>query len=160
MRRQAITIGTSSLLVSAAVFTLSRDFPSFKVRGVQLPGPAFFPNLIAGGLFLCGLAEIILAFLGAPAEPERKPGNGRRLLRDEGFQNTCLVVACVIAYAFLQDSLGFLVTTFLLCAVIMSRLKINLAKSILASAAVTVAIAVIFARILMVPLPQGILSFW
>ncbi|MCR4425228.1 MAG: tripartite tricarboxylate transporter TctB family protein [Firmicutes bacterium] len=163
MRKQSLIIGLCCVSLGVTVLLLTRDFPAFRVRGVELPGPAFFPNLIAFGLLVCGAAEFVVAFRARGSETSSDQCPVRTLaglFGNQGFLSGLIMVACIIAYGVLHERLGFLLTTAIMSTIIMLRFKVRPAQSILASILVTVGLALIFARLLRVPLPTGVLSFW
>lgn len=116
-------------------------------------GPAVFPYVIGAALCLC--AVLILLGIGAPprdAEEEEPNLPLLSLLRLIG------PPAVLIAYYLLVERLGFLITG---CGVILSialllggRLRFALPLALV----MTVAVYSIFASLLRVPLPEGLLA--
>ncbi|MGE5254944.1 MAG: tripartite tricarboxylate transporter TctB family protein, partial [Planctomycetaceae bacterium] len=56
----------------------------------------------------------------------------------------------------LSNFLGFLITSFLLLFFLMKRLRVTLFKCLVMSGGVTLGIYLLFAKVLMVPLPWGL----
>ncbi len=163
MRKQSIAIGICCTVLGLVALYLTRVFPPFRVRGVELPGPAFFPNLVAYALLICGGAEFAAGYRkqGPRNSPEQDaPEEQVSHTAREAFVSALVVVGSVIAYGILHEKLGFLVTTVILSTTAMRQFKVKLGQAILASVVVTVVLALIFARLLRVPLPTGVISFW
>lgn len=163
MKKQSAAIGICCTLLGLAVLFLTRGFPPFRVRGVELPGPAFFPNLVAYALIICGVAEFVVGYRkqgsSTSSEQDAPVGHAPRTAR-EALIAGLIVMGSVIAYGIVHERLGFLVTTAILSAVIMLQFKVKLGQAVLASALVTLGLALIFAKLLRVPLPTGVISFW
>ena len=120
-------------------------------------GPAAFPMLIGGGLMVCGA---MIAFgIGHSFEVDEdavEPGHslawGLRALIPPGL---------LLFYVLAAERLGFLATAFVIvltaAITLGARLKLALPLALLAP----VAVHMVFARLLRVPLADGILpAFW
>jgi putative tricarboxylic transport membrane protein len=132
------------------------------VAGSRLPavpgqdvGPAAFPMLIGSGLLICG---VMIAFgIGHSFEvPEEDTGgtwlHGMRALIPPGL---------LLFYVLAADRLGFLLTAFVIVATaafaLGARARLALPIAVLAP----IVVHAIFAKLLRVPLPDGILpAFW
>jgi len=118
------------------------------------PGPGFFPFIATLGIGLIAAWRLIaLARRGAPDDSAEARMGGELGL-------VACVIAGIVAYAVLLDTLGFLVCTFLLVAF---YLKVIAARRWLVSLsfAATVALAshLFFDVLLKAELPRGLLSW-
>jgi putative tricarboxylic transport membrane protein len=119
-------------------------------------GPAWFPGLIANGLGLCGLGLIAA---GARARSRWL------VMPDWIFQpRPALGVATVLAgllfYILLADTLGFHLTAFVLLAVWMRVLGASWPVTLPVALIATLAIQLAFYKLLRVPLPWGVFERW
>lgn len=144
--------------VSGSVFLIAGLFAAY--HGWQLgvgepaaPGPGFLP--FWSGVVLAGLAAIVAgaSFLAAAA-----PGRGGAPVRQHHLAFVCL--AALFLYVAILGVLGFLLSTFLLL-VVLFRLGRSMSWPVrLAAALVTTAgFYVLFARLLLVQFPAGVLGF-
>jgi putative tricarboxylic transport membrane protein len=110
-------------------------------------GPAVFPLVLAVPLGLFSLYLIVRP------DPEPDWARGRALLKQ------ALTLGVFIAYAYLLEVLGFVVTTFL--AVVALGLLLDAKPWQAASAGLGIAIVlfVLFNNLLNLPLPAGVLGF-
>lgn len=125
-------------------------------------GPSAFPVVIGGAMALCGAmiafgighkfeeeAEADLAAVGMrDVEPARSPIYHLRLL---------VPPALLIFYVVAVDRLGFFITTatmvFVLCTLLGGRLRLAIPLMLLAP----LGLALIFDKLLRVPLPDGLI---
>lgn len=126
-------------------------------------GPNVFPIVIGLGLAACGAmialgighkfeedadAEL-LAIEGPPPEPENKGRfSGLRVL---------IPPALLIFYVVTVDRLGFILTAAIMCFVIAKTLGARLQLAIPVAVLAPIGAHLIFAKLLRVPLPDGIL---
>ncbi|MCJ7829860.1 MAG: tripartite tricarboxylate transporter TctB family protein, partial [Desulfobacterales bacterium] len=73
-----------------------------------------------------------------------------------GLINILLILGAIVFYILLSDFLGFLITSFIVLLGLMQRLNVSTVWSLTMSAAVTLAIYGLFAKILLVALPWGL----
>lgn len=147
--------GVVLILLSGIVYALTWDYPGMPG---QPYGPALFPRLIAVLMTLTGLALIISGlrrWREAPAivlaDWVRSPRHAAGLLA---------VVLSVIFYIFVSKSLGFILTGFIILAVLflLLRGRAHLWSSLAIAAATVIAIQQFFGEFLRVPLPWGVLQ--
>lgn len=117
-------------------------------------GPSYFPNVLAIGLIIFSLILIVFALLG------RAKGESETIrLKDKGIQRAVVSLLAIIAYAVLLIPLGFPITTVLLVSSIMlllgKRSPLQIACISLATAFV---VWLLFAKLLMLSMPLGILE--
>jgi putative tricarboxylic transport membrane protein len=110
-------------------------------------GPAVFPVALA---IVLGLLSLYL-IVRPDAEPDWP--RGRALVKQ------ALTVAAFVAYAWLLEPLGFLVSSFLAVVVLGWLLGARLWQAAAAGAAIAVVLFVTFDTLLGLPLPAGVLGF-
>jgi putative tricarboxylic transport membrane protein len=110
-------------------------------------GPAVFPTALAIALGLLSLYLIVRPDL-EPAWPL-----GRALLKQ------VLTLVAFVAYAYLLEPLGFLVSTFLAVVVLGWLLGARLWQAGAAGVAIAIVLFVLFDTLLSLPLPAGVLDF-
>ena len=114
----------------------------------KLPGPGFFPLLIA--LAMDGLGLWLLL----------RPGRDEKPLRSESSRwiSFTLALASIVAYAVLLQDVGYLISTFGLLLIQLRWVeKQNWRVSLLTAGMAAVISLVVFRVFLKVPLPPGIL---
>jgi putative tricarboxylic transport membrane protein len=110
-------------------------------------GPAVFPIALAIPLALLSLYLIV--------RPDREPDwpRGRALLKQG------LALVTFVAYAYLLEPVGFLVSTFLAVVILGRLLGARLWQAGAAAVAIAVVLFVLFDSLLGLPLPAGVLEF-
>jgi putative tricarboxylic transport membrane protein len=118
------------------------------------PGPGLFPFVASAGIGLIAAVRLIHSIRKGPPDDHRDPG----IAQEAGL--VLCVIAGMLAYAFLLESLGFLFGTFLLVAF---YLRVIAARRWLValSFAGTVALAAhfFFDVLLKAELPRGLLGW-
>lgn len=150
MNKAETVAGSLFVAIGVAMLLQAMKFPYF-VENV--PGPGFLPRWIAGGIITAGLALAAkgiwprLLIAEAVAWPEAP-----------GWRRVGLMLGALAVSLLLLKTLGFMLVTALFMAAVVFGLGIRswliLASVPLASA---VALYVIFAVWLLVPLPKGTL---
>ncbi len=118
------------------------------------PGPALFPRIIA--TLMAGFGGLV-AVRGVRARDATQEVAWRELFRNPGFINALFVLAGGGAYITLADWLGFLLTGTLVLFVLMWRLAVPPLRAGVVAVALTVVVHGLFAKVLRVPLPAGLL---
>lgn len=136
--------GVVLVMLGVAVVIASLGLPTIPGQPV---GPAIFPSVLGVALGLSGLIIFV--------KPERQTA---QRLSAIGTLRLLSPVAVLILGYFIMESVGFLVTGFLIVLIISLLLRGSVVGSLLLSAVMTVVIYTIFASLLRVPLPAGILS--
>lgn len=149
MRFSDKAIGLVLVLFGMSVLTYTRTFPSLDTGH---PGPGFFPNVLAGLLMIAGIGLIV-----------QGARRGERLLKFDvtgitgsGLINILIVFGAVLFYIYLSDFLGFQITSFILLFGLLKWLRVVTAWSLAMACGVTLGIYVLFAKMLLVPLPWGL----
>jgi putative tricarboxylic transport membrane protein len=110
-------------------------------------GPAVFPVVLAVPLGLFGLYLIV--------RPDREPAwpKGPALMKQ------ILALVAFVAYAYLLEPLGFVVSTFLAVVALGWLLGARLHQAAAAGAGIALVLFVLFDTLLGLPLPPGVLGF-
>jgi putative tricarboxylic transport membrane protein len=128
MRKSEFFAGTILSVLGGGIILGAAQFP---VIPGQDYGPAFFPTIIGVGLLLSGAAYAFNAL--------RQPEPGAETVR-------------------LWETVGFIVLVSVFLTGFLVLLKVALWRAALLAVIATVAVYLVFIRLLMVPLPAGILS--
>ncbi|SMF13987.1 putative tricarboxylic transport membrane protein [Tistlia consotensis] len=155
-----------AILIAFAAGVLYQTL-SFPPMPGQDYGPALFPQIIGILMVISGLALVVRGLRtrrgsGAAGGPT---AGGRMLEVADWMQspahlaNFALLIALLIFYILVAKPLGFIPTSFLVLAALMTRLRglRHLGSSLAIAAVATLAIQQMFGVILRVPLPWGIL---
>ena len=149
MRVSDTAIGSSLILFAVIVLVHVQSFPEL-ANGY--PGPALFPSVLSVLFIACGIGLIIQGL--RKKEKVLKLDAGAVSLR--GWINIAFVLGAVVCYIFFSDYFGFLVFSFFILMILMKWLKVSTLLSLVMSVGVTLAIYLLFAKILLVPLPWGL----
>jgi putative tricarboxylic transport membrane protein len=120
------------------------------------PGPSLFPRILGG---------LMVAFGGLVGLKGLRTGDTTQevewllLHKSTGFVNAVFILVGVAAYILLVDKLGFLLTGALLLFVVMWRLKVPPFKALIVAVVFNTLVHFLFAKIMRVPLPLG-LVWW
>ena len=149
MRVSNPAIGLFLILSAAVVLWHVQGFPSLD-NGY--PGPALFPSVLAVLFILCGIGLIIQGV--RQREKLLKLDTGT--LRLSGSLNIFFVLGTIVCYILLAETIGFLIFSFMVLLILMKWLKVKTLSSIAMSIGVTLIIYLLFAKVLLVPLPWGL----
>lgn len=168
MRFNDAIIGAVLVGFAVAEITYTRTFPS--LHG-QSYGPDLFPRLIGLGLAGCGVVLIARGLIarrnarlsGSDLKGGSSAGTGSVAWFDLGNiteskharTNALLIVLSLLTYIFLSDWIGFIPLSFVTIAFLLHRLGSSAIVSIVVALVTTAVIQVLFARVLLVPLPAG-----
>ncbi len=120
------------------------------------PGPALFPRILGTLMVILGGS---LSLHGLRTRDASERVAWLALHRNTGFVNALVVLGGVIAYIALAERLGFLVVGAAITFLIMWRLEVERRRALLIACAFTVVVYVLFSKILLVPLPRGIIPW-
>jgi putative tricarboxylic transport membrane protein len=153
MRANDAVAGLVLLLFAAAMTAYTLTFPSMPG---QRFGPALFPVVIGTGMAISGL--ILLGHGLARVRHEGWLQGADWLRSPEHVGNLLALLLALVAYILLSDWIGFIPLAFVLSALLMIKLRRGkVLSSCLIAAAATGLIFWVFARLLLVPLPRGLL---
>ena len=149
MRVSNTAIGLFLILFAAGVLWHVQSFPSLD-NGY--PGPALFPSVLAVLFIFCGIGLIIQGL--RQREKLLKFDTGTLTLA--GLFNIVFVLGTIVCYIFLAETIGFLIFSFAVLLILMKWLKVKTLQSVVMSIGVTLIIYLLFAKVLLVPLPWGL----
>jgi len=144
------------------IWVLTFSFPVLEAIGTGRahPGPSLFPRVL-GTLFIFFGALVIFSGWRTsklpPPPPPPKEEDGV-IIAPLNYFNPVLVIILIAAFIALAPKLGFIIMGAAILAVLMIKLHVAPLKSVIISVCAICIIYLIFAKILRVPLPQGILA--
>lgn len=152
MRFNDAVLGLVLIVVGALTIWHTRTFPSMPG---QKYGPDLFPNLIATGLIIGG---VILIGSGLRSRaPLVRVGNWAR--SPHLLLNFVSVPAALLFYILFSDALGFLLAATLVLATLITLYRRGrVVSSIVIAVVAAVVIQQAFSRLLLVPLPRGMIE--
>lgn len=153
MKISDTVVGAGFVMAGAAIFAATANYP---LLDEGHPGPSLFPRIVATLMAAFGA---VLSAQGLRGGDASEAIAWRQLHRSGGFVNALFVLAGVLAFIVLVDRAGFIVMSTLVLAVLMWRLRVRLPWAVLVSAVFTVLMYALFAKLLRVPLPLG-LVWW
>jgi putative tricarboxylic transport membrane protein len=151
MRLNDAVLGLLLLIGAAALAYTAQSFPA--VRGQQY-GADVFPTIVAAGFALCGIA--LLASGLRARRPVLEWADWAR--ERHGVRNVLIVIGCVVFYILFSRQLGFLLTMAPLLVILLRLFGVGWIVSFVVAVSVSLAILYGFGRLLMVPLPWGVLA--
>ena len=145
--------GVVLLLFAVATIAYTSTFPSLPGQDY---GPALFPRIIGGGMVVCSILLIVSGIRHRKSAPLAVFGDWVR--SPALVTNFVLVIAAALFYIFASDILGFPLISTIILLVLFMRLGVRVLPSVLISIGVTFCIYQVFAGLLLVPLPLGLLE--
>mgnify|MGYP003674185332 CR=1 FL=1 len=142
--------GLVLVALGVAVVIASLRLPSIPGQPI---GPAVFPMVLGAAL---GLSGLVIAL--RPQRQTIPQSDQLASFSIMGALHLLSPVAILLLGYFIMESLGFLLTGFLIVFITSLLLRGSVIGSLLLSVVMTVLIYTIFASLLRVPLPPGILS--
>ena len=169
MRVNDAISGAVLVIFAAAEIAYTRTFPS--LHG-QSYGPDLFPALIGVALALCGMLLIFRGLLARrnPADPNgltngNGNGNGSKWVDVSNIAdsrhariNALLIIVFLFLYITLSDLIGFIPISLCTIAFLLYRLGSSIIVACTIAIVATAVIQLLFAKILLVPLPAGLLK--
>lgn len=152
MRFNDAIFGIVLIVFAIAEIAYTQTFP--RLHG-QDYGPDLFPILIGIGLFVCGVILIVKGLAQRETSPMVAIGDWAEDKRN--VVNLGLLLAGILFYILASDALGFIPTALLILTTLLVRLGTGWGASIVIAVATTLIIHTLFAKVLLVPLPWGIL---
>jgi len=153
-------IGAVLVVFAVAEIAYTRTFPS--LHG-QSYGPDLFPVLIGLALVGCGLILIARGLLANRSHALENPDSQRARWIDWGNLatsthsriNATLIVLFLLIYILLSEWVGFIPLSIITIFVLSYRLGSSTFVALTVSIVATVVIQLLFAKVLLVPLPAG-----
>lgn len=164
MRINDAITGVVLVVFAVAEIAYTRTFPSLHGQNY---GPDLFPVLIGAGLLLCGLVLIargILARRGATdSTKDTEVVAGwidftQMSVSSHARVNAALTLLFMLLYILFSEQLGFILFSVFTIAFLLYRLGSSVWLSCVIAVVTTVVIQFLFAKVLLVPLPAGLLQ--
>lgn len=159
MRFNDAIVGSVLVIFAIAEIAYTRTFPSLFGQSY---GPELFPRLIGFGLIATGLLLIVRG-----VHYKRRQGVDGRWVEVGPWVsqsrikiNLLLVLLALITYILFSDWLGFIPMSMIILSVLLYRLGSSIITSIVIAIATTAVLQLLFAKLLLVPLPAGLLTGW
>lgn len=147
MQRVDRIVGAALAVLATVVLWTARSFPN--VPG-QKVGAGFLPLLVGAGLLVSGLA-LVWRSCGAGPAAETPAGEAQQL------GPAAVVLASILGYVLLADTLGFLVVAPLMLLACCRVLGSSWRAALLWALCGTLVVHLAFYKLLRVPLPWGVL---
>ena len=152
MRFNDAIFGVVLIVFALAEIAYTQTFP--RLHG-QNYGPDLFPSIIGAGLIVCGIILIVKGMAQRATVPMVAIGDWAQDRRN--VLNVVLLLGAVAFYILFSGWLGFLPASMLLLITLLVRLGSSWITSVIVAFATTLIIHTLFAKVLLVPLPWGIL---
>jgi len=136
------------------IFVLTLQFPSLDAGH---PGPSLFPRILALLFIIFGGIVLLQGWKDRNGAEEASPAE--EITASRSYLNPLFVLILIGAYMVFSNWLGFLVTSVLLLFLMMIKLRVTFFRSIVIAILVTLFVNLMFAKILRVPLPPGLLGW-
>ena len=152
MRINDAVFGVILIVFALAAMAYTTTFP--RLHG-QSYGPDLFPIIICLGLLICGVMLVVQGYRTRATVPMATMG---AWARERGTLTTLVaLIASIIAYILFADAIGFVPMSIAILTLLMVRLGTSLGISLLIAVITTLVIHTLFAKLLLVPLPWGLL---
>lgn len=153
MKLHDTLLGALIVIISISIFSVAIGYPD---QNDGKPGPWLFPSVLSVLLGLCGVGLIVSGWIRGRGQPwlALNPHLNRA-----GLVNIALMFVLAVGYILVAETVGFLLTMEAILLILMWRLHTKLNTAVPLSIAAVLVIYVIFAKALLVPLPEGWLYF-
>lgn len=152
MRFNDAIFGIVLIVFALAEIAYASTFP--RLHG-QNYGPDLFPIILGLGLIVCGLVLVAKGWAERANVPMVVVGDWAQ---DRGnLVNVVLLLASIAFYILASEWLGFIFTSLIILTTLLLRLGSKWLTSLIVAFATTFIIHTLFAKVLLVPLPWGIL---
>ncbi len=127
---------------------------TFPMQDDGMPGPASFPNVIFSLLTLCSLILIVRCLLSRKKVPAIAFPN----LDLMGAVSIIVLLLFILSYIFYSEEIGFIPLSLCIVFFLSLWLKVNWKVCLISAVITTAVIYLVFVKILLVPLPMGIIN--
>jgi putative tricarboxylic transport membrane protein len=153
MRLNDAVFGVLLIVFAIAEIAYTRTFPS--LHG-QAYGPDLFPIMIGVGFLITGAMLTIQGLAQRAGHPLLEVGAWADDRRN--VVSFALVLLTLLFYIVASDWLGFIPTAFVIMLVLLMSFGARLLTAVVIAALTTLGVQALFARVLLVPLPWGLLQ--
>ncbi|ABV33200.1 MULTISPECIES: tripartite tricarboxylate transporter TctB family protein [Pseudothermotoga] len=147
--------GIVLVILSVFVFIYSSTFPEFAVRGERLPGPRFFPSILAFILFGFGIFYTVTGLIRLTLDKKQKRSMEKHSTRV--VINVLFSIMSVILFVPFVNLIGLILTIIILGSSLMTLLYVKWYRSVIYSTILAILIYLIFQLLFKIPLPEGAL---
>jgi putative tricarboxylic transport membrane protein len=152
MRFNDSVFGVVLIVFAIADIAYAQTFP--RLHG-QDYGPNLFPTIIGAGFLILGAILIVRGMMQSASVPLMTIGDWAQ--DRNNVINVVTLIACILFYILFSTWLGFVPTSMLVLSVLLVRLGSSWPVSLAVAMTTTLVIHTLFAKILLVPLPWGLL---
>ena len=149
MRVSNTVLGLGQIIFAIAMFLYSQTFPNLRDG---FPGPSLFPSVLAVLFIIAGLTLVAQGIRSGEKIWKFDTSD----ISSSGKINILMVLAVILLYIFFSDLLGFQIISVILLFGLMKWLDVSTKWSLIMSSGVTFGIYILFAKVLLVPLPWGL----
>jgi putative tricarboxylic transport membrane protein len=153
MRFNDAVFGVLLIVFAIAEIAYTRTFPT--LHG-QAYGPDLFPILIGVGFLVTGAILTLQGLAQRATQPLFEVGAWAADRRN--VVNFALVLLALLFYILASDWLGFVPTAFIIMLVLLKSFGSGWVTALVIAALTTLGVQALFARLLLVPLPWGLLQ--
>jgi putative tricarboxylic transport membrane protein len=153
MRFNDAVFGVLLIVFAIAEIAYTRTFPT--LHG-QAYGPDLFPILIGVGFLITGAILTWRGLAQRATQPLFEVGAWAADRRN--VVNFALVLLALLFYILASDWLGFVPTAFIIMLVLLKSFGSGWVTALVIAALTTLGVQALFARLLLVPLPWGLLQ--
>src|SRR5690606_36565690 len=146
-------IGTFFVLFGSIVLYLALSLPQPLTATRIAYGPGFFPKILGAVILLCGL---LMAIKGRDFTDDED--HSRQLGDWSQYTRLVIVITLTTIYIWFSDEIGFLILAPFILFVLLMIGRVSFIQSLLISIVAPIIIYGLFAKLLLVPLPLGLLS--
>jgi putative tricarboxylic transport membrane protein len=146
-------IGLGFVVLGVFILVLSLQLPQPLAATRIAYGPGFFPSILGAVIACSGVVMLVFKPDAELDEDEvAEPVHLRQCLRP------MLVVCAALAYILFSQQLGFLILAPLILTALLMMGRVSVRQSLLIGVTGSIAVYVLFAKLLLVPLPLGLLT--
>lgn len=149
MRIHDTLLGLLFMLLAALFYGYTFTFPEFPG---QKYGPALFPQIMAIGIFACGLFIARRGWRSGAPWVRISEDLGRR----QGLLSFLAMPAAVVFYLLAAERLGFIPTAAVIVGTLAWWFGIRSMRAVLLAVVVTATVQWFFGSVMRVPLPRGL----
>ena len=141
-------------------YVMTLDFKIVKKAAVQ---PATFPQVMCIGMMVFTIILLIQSLISLkkmdPDDPHIQPAASINVIKNKGVQAGLFVIVLCILYVALFKTLGYVLASAIVAAIIMWLIgKRDIRQILLVSVLVPLAMWLVFYKLLTVNIPMGILE--
>lgn len=149
------SIAATVILVGLAGFILL-EVRKLPLGSLRVPQTGLFPSTLAVLLLLFSLAALLLAFRQSRSES----GAAAQKIDSAGWSRIGATLVALVGFALVLEWIGYLPSTFILMILLLRAIEAQKWLVVLSVALLTSLLSYfLFARLLGVPLPAGVLGF-